>query len=70
MLMHKTTELVSSPNWLYEAKRGGFQIIATVRDGSLRLFSANSHSFTRLFGLMTGTLRGGICDETRLRWDF
>jgi len=50
--------LVSSPDWTYEPKWDGFRVIATVRDGSVRLLSRNGHSFTRLFGAVSDALRG------------
>ena len=46
MLMHKADRLVSSPDWTYEPKWDGFRMIATVRDGSVHLFSRNGRSFT------------------------
>jgi len=58
MLMHKADRLVSSPDWTYEPKWDGFRVIATVRDGSVRLLSRNGHSFTRLFGPVSDALRG------------
>ena len=58
MLMHKASRLVSSPDWTYEPKWDGFRVIATVRDGSVRLLSRNGHSFTRLFGPIPDALRG------------
>jgi DNA ligase D-like protein (predicted ligase) len=57
MLMHKTDRLVSSPDWTYEPKWDGFRVIATVRDGSVRLLSRNGHSFTRVFGPVSDALR-------------
>ena len=58
MLMHKASRLVSSPDWIYEPKWDGFRVIATVRDGSVRLLSRNGHSFTRLFGPVSDALCG------------
>ena len=58
MLMHKADRLVSSPDWTYEPKWDGFRVIATVRDGSVRLLSRNGHSFTRVFGPVSHALRG------------
>ena len=58
MLMHKADRLVSSPDWTYEPKWDGFRVIATVRDGSVRLLSRNGHSFTRMFGPVSDALRG------------
>src|SRR6516164_5455933 len=57
MLMHKADRLVSSPDWTYEPKWDGFRVIATVRDGSVRLLSRNGHLFTRLFGPVSDALR-------------
>jgi bifunctional non-homologous end joining protein LigD len=57
MLMHKASRLVSSPDWIYEPKWDGFLVIATVRDGSVRLLSRNGHSFTRVFGAVSDALR-------------
>src|SRR6516165_10381940 len=57
MLMHKADRLVSSPDWTYEPKWDGFRVIATLRDGSVRLLSRNGHSFTRLFGPVWDALR-------------
>ena len=57
MLMHKADRLVSSPDWTYEPKWDGFRVIATLRDGSVRLLSRNGHSFTRLFGPVSDALR-------------
>ena len=57
MLMHKADRLVSSPDWTYEPKWNGFRVIATVRDGSVRLLSRNGHSFTRLFGPVSDARR-------------
>src|SRR5215471_2124071 len=58
MLMHKASRLVSSPDWTYEPKWDGFRVIATVRDGSVRLLSRNGHSFTKVFGPVSDSLRG------------
>ena len=58
MLMHKASRLVSSPDWIYAPKWDGFRVIATVRDGSVRLLSRNGHSFTRLFGPVSDALCG------------
>jgi DNA ligase D-like protein (predicted ligase) len=57
MLMHNADRLVSSPDWTYEPKWDGFRVIATVRDGSVRLLSRNGHSFTRVFDPVAGALR-------------
>ena len=57
LLMHKASRLVSSPDWTYEPKWDGFRVIATIRDGSVRLLSRNGHSFTRLFGPVSDALR-------------
>src|SRR6516162_6288826 len=50
MLMHKADRLVSSPDWTYEPKWDGFRVIATLRDGSVRLLSRNGHSLRRSRG--------------------
>jgi bifunctional non-homologous end joining protein LigD len=57
MLVHKASRLVSSPEWTYEPKWDGFRVIATVRDGSVRLLSRNDYSFTRVFGTVADALR-------------
>src|SRR6516162_11450859 len=56
-LMHKASRLVSSPDWTYEPKWDGFRVIATVRDGAVRLLSRNGHSFTRVFGPVSDAIR-------------
>jgi ATP-dependent DNA ligase len=43
MLMHKASMLVSLPDWTYEPKWDGFRVIATVRDGAVRLLSRNGY---------------------------
>jgi bifunctional non-homologous end joining protein LigD len=50
--------MFSSPDWTYEPKWDGFRVLASVRDGSVRLVSGNGHSFTNLFGPVTDALRG------------
>ena len=40
------------------SKWGGFRMLASVRDGAVRLISRNGHSFTALFGPITEALRG------------
>ncbi len=58
MLLQKADAMFSSPDWTYEPKWDGFRIIATIRDGSMRLLSRNGHSFTKLFGPVADALRG------------
>jgi bifunctional non-homologous end joining protein LigD len=50
--------MFSSPDWTYEPKWDGFRVLASVRDGSVRLISRNGHSFTNLFGPVSDALRG------------
>lgn len=58
MLLSKADSLFSSDSWTYEAKWDGFRVLATVRDGSVRLLSRNGHAFTKLFGPVSDALRG------------
>ena len=58
MLLQRADKVFASPDWVYEAKWGGFRTLASVRDGSVRLISRNGHSFTHLFGPITDALRG------------
>jgi bifunctional non-homologous end joining protein LigD len=58
MLLQKADAMFSSPGWAYEPKWDGFRVLASVRDGSVRLVSRNGHSFTNLFGPVSDTLRG------------
>src|SRR5438132_2419310 len=58
MLLQKADALFPSPDWTYEPKWDGFRILASVRDGSIRLISRNGHSFTNLFGPVSDALRG------------
>ncbi|HLY24360.1 MAG TPA: non-homologous end-joining DNA ligase [bacterium] len=58
MLLQKAKAMFSSPDWTYEPKWDGFRILASVRDGSVRLISRNGHSFTNLFGPISDSLRG------------
>jgi bifunctional non-homologous end joining protein LigD len=57
MLLSTADQLAHSPDWAYEPKWDGFRVIATIRDGSVRLLSRRGHSFTRLFGPVTDALR-------------
>lgn len=41
--------MFSSPGWTYGPKWDGFRVLASIRDGSMRLRSLNGHSFTHLF---------------------
>ena len=50
--------MIESVDWIYEPKWDGFRIIATIREGSVRLISRKGHSFTNLFGPTTDALRG------------
>ncbi len=36
----------------------GFRVLASIRDGHVRLVSRNGHSFTTLFGPVSDALRG------------
>ncbi len=58
MLLQKADAMFSSPDWTYEPKWDGFRVLASVRDGSVRLVSRNGHSFTNLFGPVSDALRG------------
>jgi ATP-dependent DNA ligase len=58
MLLGRAKELFDDPDWTYEPKWDGFRVLATVRDGSVRLISRNGHSFTNLFWPVSDALRG------------
>jgi bifunctional non-homologous end joining protein LigD len=58
MLLGRAKELFDDPDWAYEPKWDGFRVLATVRDGSVRLISRNGHSFTNLFWPIPDALRG------------
>ncbi len=58
MLLKKADALFSFPDWIYEPKWDGFRVLATIRDGSVRLASCNGHSFTNLFGPVSDALWG------------
>ncbi len=58
MLLQKADALFSSDDWTYEPKWDGFRVLASIRDGHVRLLSRNGHSFTNLFGPVSDTLRG------------
>lgn len=58
MLLSKADRLVSSPLWTYEPKWDGFRVLASIRDGSVRLLSRNGHPFTKVFGPVADALRG------------
>lgn len=58
MLLGRAKELLDHPDWTYEPKWDGFRVLATVRDGSVRLVSRNGYSFTNLFGPVSDSLRG------------
>ena len=57
MLLQKADALFSSAEWTYEPKWDGFRVLATIRDGAVRLVSRNGHSFTNLFGPVSDALR-------------
>ena len=58
MLLQKADAMFASADWTYEPKCDGFRVLATVRDGSVRLISRNGHSFTNLFWPISDALRG------------
>jgi bifunctional non-homologous end joining protein LigD len=58
MLLQRADKMFTSPDWVYEPKWDGFRVLASVRDGSVRLISRNGVSFTDLFGPVTDALRG------------
>jgi bifunctional non-homologous end joining protein LigD len=58
MLLQRATSIFRSSDWVYEPKWDGFRVLASVRDGSVRLISRNGHPFTNLFGPVTDALRG------------
>ena len=58
MLLQKADNLYAASDWIYEPKWDGFRVLASVRDGSVRLISRNGHSFTNLFGPVSDALRG------------
>ena len=58
MLLSRAKELFDHPDWTYEPKWDGFRVLATVRDGSVRLISRNGHSFTNLFWPVSDAVRG------------
>lgn len=58
MLLSRADSLLSSGAWIYEPKWDGFRVLATVREGSVRLLSRNGHSFTKVFGPVSDSLRG------------
>jgi bifunctional non-homologous end joining protein LigD len=58
MLLQKADILYAASDWTYEPKWDGFRVLASVRDGSVRLISRNGHSFTNLFGPVSDALRG------------
>jgi bifunctional non-homologous end joining protein LigD len=58
MLLQQADKMFASPDWVYEPKWDGFRMLASVRDGSVRLISRNGASFTNLFGPIRDTLRG------------
>ena len=58
MLLQKADIMYDSPDWTYEPKWDRFGVLASIRDGSVRLVSRNSHSFTNLSGPTCDVLRG------------
>ena len=58
MFLQKADAMFASADWTYEPKWDGFLVLATVRDGSVRLISRNGHSFTNLFWPISDALRG------------
>jgi bifunctional non-homologous end joining protein LigD len=58
MLVEKAATLFDDPAWTYEPKWDGFRVLASVREGSVRLISRNGHSFTNLFWPVSDALRG------------
>ncbi len=58
MLLQKADILYAASDWTYEPKWDGFRVLASVRDGSVRLISRNGHSFTNLFSPVSDALRG------------
>jgi len=79
MLVEKAATLFDDPAWTYEPKWDGFRMLASVRDGSVRLISRNGHSFTNLFWPVSDALRGfpdpetvereaAVAGDVRLAW--
>jgi bifunctional non-homologous end joining protein LigD len=58
MLLQKADILYAASDWTCEPKWDGFRVLASVRDGSVRLISRNGHSFTNLFGPVSDAIRG------------
>ena len=58
MLLSKADSLLSSDAWTYEPKWDGFRVLASIREGSVRLLSRNGHAFTKVFGPVSNALRG------------
>jgi bifunctional non-homologous end joining protein LigD len=58
MLLSQADALFSSPIWTYEPKWDGFRVLASVREGSVRLLSRNGHPFTKLFAPISDAIRG------------
>jgi bifunctional non-homologous end joining protein LigD len=58
MLLKKADAMFSSAEWIYEPKWDGFRVLASIRNGAVRLISRNGHSFTNLFGAVSDALRG------------
>jgi ATP-dependent DNA ligase len=50
MLLSRAKDLFDDLDWTYEPKWDGFRMLASIRDGHVRLVSRNGHSFTNLFG--------------------
>jgi len=45
MLLQRADKMRASSDWLFEPKWDGFRVLASVRDGSVRLISCNEPSF-------------------------
>lgn len=58
MLLGRADKMFASSDWVYEPKWDGFRVLASVRDGVIRLISRNGHPFTNLFGPVTDARRG------------
>lgn len=57
MPLGKADTMFSSPEWTYEPKGDGFRVLASGRDGAVRLISRNGRSFTNLFGPVPGGVK-------------
>jgi bifunctional non-homologous end joining protein LigD len=68
MLLQKADAMLSSADWTYEPKWDGFRVLASIRDGHVRLISRNGHSFTNLFGPVSDALRGFPTSILQIAW--